>query len=443
MINQTRFFITEKANIPTNIANGTINANDLVITSDTHELYFVDENNNYFPITTTKEELGINNVTNDAQIKGKASGTTENHVLTWGVDGYTVKDSGYTINKSVPANAVFTDTTYSEATSSASGLMSANDKSALDKLKEIDVDEVATQLQSLYVKLGGDNSETASSIDEWIDKIEDVAGPSSGGSSSADSDTYYLDLLFVPARYLIPEDSDVTDTVRNNTFIYTTRPADEYTQAFEEHKRMIVTIVEAQGELSVPFNGQAYTIPSMLDPNIRLSIVGDHVMAAVSLFHDGLLCANGILAHSIYPEEFPDDNIIPKEVPTPNGTFYLHSPFSGWNLTEFYPFNASGSSQFYIVNAVDNGDGTMGVDKEYDEVRQAVAAATDGDAPVVLNVRGDLYTPASVVSANAIAFYGVTGIDVNGADLIQYVLYDDGHLTSSVVNQLYYQSPVQ
>lgn len=132
MINQTRFFTTEKANIPTNIANGTINANDLVITSDTHELYFVDENNNYFPITTTKEELGIDNVTNDAQIKGKASGTTENHVLTWGVDGYTVKDSGYTINKSVPVNAVFTDTTYSEATSSASGLMSAEDKAKLD-----------------------------------------------------------------------------------------------------------------------------------------------------------------------------------------------------------------------------------------------------------------------------------------------------------------------
>lgn len=132
MINQTRFFTTEKANIPTNIANGTINANDLVITSDTHELYFVDENNNYFPITTTKEELGINNVTNDAQIKGKASGTTENHVLTWGVDGYTVKDSGYTINKSVPANAVFTDTTYVTATTGSDGLMSAADKIKLD-----------------------------------------------------------------------------------------------------------------------------------------------------------------------------------------------------------------------------------------------------------------------------------------------------------------------
>ena len=38
----------------------------------------------------------------------------------------------YTLDKSVPSNAVFTDTTYSDATTSASGLMSANDKSKLD-----------------------------------------------------------------------------------------------------------------------------------------------------------------------------------------------------------------------------------------------------------------------------------------------------------------------
>ena len=39
----------------------------------------------------------------------------------------------YTIDKSVPSNAVFTDTTYSAATQSASGLMSSTDKTKLDK----------------------------------------------------------------------------------------------------------------------------------------------------------------------------------------------------------------------------------------------------------------------------------------------------------------------
>lgn len=38
----------------------------------------------------------------------------------------------YTLEKSVPSNAVFTDTTYSVATSSANGLMSSSDKSKLD-----------------------------------------------------------------------------------------------------------------------------------------------------------------------------------------------------------------------------------------------------------------------------------------------------------------------
>ena len=59
-----------------------------------------------------KTEVGLGNVTNDKQIKGLASDTVEDHVVVWGEDGYAVKDSGFTIAKSVPANAKFTDTTY-------------------------------------------------------------------------------------------------------------------------------------------------------------------------------------------------------------------------------------------------------------------------------------------------------------------------------------------
>lgn len=62
----------------------------------------------------TKSEVGLGNVTNDKQIKGNASDTVEDHVVTWGADGYTVKDSGFTIAASVPADAKFTDTTYNE-----------------------------------------------------------------------------------------------------------------------------------------------------------------------------------------------------------------------------------------------------------------------------------------------------------------------------------------
>lgn len=43
----------------------------------------------------------------------------------------------YTIGKSVPSNAVFTDTTYNDVTDSARGLMTANDKKKLDALGDV------------------------------------------------------------------------------------------------------------------------------------------------------------------------------------------------------------------------------------------------------------------------------------------------------------------
>ena len=75
------------------------------------------------PHGVTKTDVGLANVTNAKQVAGLASGTTANHVVVWGIDGYAVKDSGFTIGKSVPANAVFTDTKYSKFSTSADGLV--------------------------------------------------------------------------------------------------------------------------------------------------------------------------------------------------------------------------------------------------------------------------------------------------------------------------------
>lgn len=143
MVDQTRFFITERGNISTNIANGTINANDFIICSDTHELVYVDNDLNYFAITSTDEgmneliartearitelqetaensvvtgvkgsaevsyrrgnvnigtgDIGLNNLTNHTQVRGLPTGTTENHIVTWGINGYVVKDSGINV----------------------------------------------------------------------------------------------------------------------------------------------------------------------------------------------------------------------------------------------------------------------------------------------------------------------------------------------------------
>ena len=76
------------------------------------------------PSTHTHQpsEVGLGNVTNDAQVKGLASGTTAGNIVTWGADGYTVADSGFTIATSVPAGAVFTDTTYDDFEGATSAL---------------------------------------------------------------------------------------------------------------------------------------------------------------------------------------------------------------------------------------------------------------------------------------------------------------------------------
>ena len=55
-------------------------------------------NNKSNPHGVTKTQIGLGNVTNDAQVKGLATGTTSGHVVTWGDNGYTVADSGKAIS---------------------------------------------------------------------------------------------------------------------------------------------------------------------------------------------------------------------------------------------------------------------------------------------------------------------------------------------------------
>ena len=68
----------------------------------------------------------------DGAVTGPESAVAQ-HVAVFSDEmGKKIADSGFTIGKSVPADAVFTDTTYTEATTSTDGLMSSEDKSKLD-----------------------------------------------------------------------------------------------------------------------------------------------------------------------------------------------------------------------------------------------------------------------------------------------------------------------
>ena len=69
-------------------------------------------NNKENPHNVTAKQVGLENVTNDKQVKGLSEGTTENNIVVFGEDGYTIKDGKYKVNANVPENAKFTDTTY-------------------------------------------------------------------------------------------------------------------------------------------------------------------------------------------------------------------------------------------------------------------------------------------------------------------------------------------
>jgi len=69
-------------------------------------------NNKENPHNVTAKQVGLENVTNDTQVKGLSEGTTEDNIVVFGEDGYTIKDGKYKVNANVPENAKFTDTTY-------------------------------------------------------------------------------------------------------------------------------------------------------------------------------------------------------------------------------------------------------------------------------------------------------------------------------------------
>lgn len=68
-------------------------------------------------------------------VTGPASSVANRVAIFDGTSGKIIKDSGFSIGKSVPADAVFTDTTYAPVTSSADGLMTIAQKNKLDGIE--------------------------------------------------------------------------------------------------------------------------------------------------------------------------------------------------------------------------------------------------------------------------------------------------------------------
>lgn len=69
------------------------------------------------PHNVTKEQLGLSNVVNQRQIPAIQIAVTDGGVPVFDGNGYTLKDSGFTVETSVPADAKFTDTVYTHPSS--------------------------------------------------------------------------------------------------------------------------------------------------------------------------------------------------------------------------------------------------------------------------------------------------------------------------------------
>lgn len=98
-------------------------------------------------------------------------------------DGTTgkIKSTGFTIEKSVPSDAKFTDTTYSNATSSAAGLMSSADKQKLDAFQAATNYALKSDLTTVYkykgtVATDGDLPEDAENGDVYNITISELYG---------------------------------------------------------------------------------------------------------------------------------------------------------------------------------------------------------------------------------------------------------------------------
>lgn len=101
-------------------------------------------------------------------ITGPSSSVAAHVAVFDGTSGKIIKDGGYTLGKSVPADAQFTDTTYLAATDSADGLMTA----ALHK-KLVGIEDGADKTDAANVAAAGAfmKTDTADSLKDGTGKV--------------------------------------------------------------------------------------------------------------------------------------------------------------------------------------------------------------------------------------------------------------------------------
>ena len=114
----------------------------------------------------------------DGAVIGPAS-AVNNHVVVFnGANGKVIKDSGFTIGKSVPSNAVFTDTHYT--THLYAGTGTAEDAATTNGNTKLTVADNDTVSDSVTIKGTGDASVTSDSNGNIIINSKPYSHPTSG-----------------------------------------------------------------------------------------------------------------------------------------------------------------------------------------------------------------------------------------------------------------------
>lgn len=117
--------------------------------------------------STLKTDMALNNVTNNRQIKGLASGTTSGHIVVFGSDGYTVADGGKSVSDIV-AIAEGKTATYITNTTQMPSLNVQTDSVTVTSFKDKD----GTTIPISSFKLGDNVLITNTDVpDRWVSAI--------------------------------------------------------------------------------------------------------------------------------------------------------------------------------------------------------------------------------------------------------------------------------
>lgn len=164
----------------------------------------------------------------------------------------TLESSGFTLGKSVPADAVFTDTTYSEATQSAAGLMSSTDKTKLDG---IEAQANKTVVDSSFVTNSTNPVESKVVKAALDNKLETSLKGAANGLAELDSNGK------VPSAQLPSYVDDVVEGYFYNSKFY--KEAAHTTEITAESGKIYVNLAEGNDQnKTYRWSGSAYVVIS-------------------------------------------------------------------------------------------------------------------------------------------------------------------------------------